>query len=422
MTRKNGSSETIRKTTQSLNVHKLATPWPIMGGFAVKLHGTNTHFFNFNTYLKHLPQHKKNIDQTFLEWFIGFSEGDGSFGISPAGPESSSNAHASLAPQSPGETQTNQRKFQEFEENEEGGTDENLANCEFHSENLEFQRVSQTVRPPQRLFFIITQKEVQLLHMLRSKIGFGKVTSHGEYFRYIVAKSEYIDKLIHIFNGNLILNKTKKRFENWLHARNTIHQRRAEKTHSQFHLICLKNDTTSPVGRCFGKAEYGVMHNVASVATPYIMDKNSFRDRLSTSAWLSGFIDAEGCFSINRSMDKRYSLGYRIRCRFLIDQKDEKAILEEIRKEFQAGYVLLRKGANVPELMYRYECTSIKDLYVVKNYLTRFPLLSRKKVSGIRVFKMVNYIERRKELPWTGKVLERINRLIEGTDTDSDSD
>jgi hypothetical protein len=402
-----------------------------MGGFAVKLHGTNTHFFNFNTYLKHLPQHKKNIDQTFLEWFIGFSEGDGSFGISPAGPQLSSNAHASLAvasPWSPAEPQTNQRKFQEFEENEEAGTDENQENCEFHDENLEFQRVSQTVRPPQRLFFIITQKEVQVLRMLRSKIGFGKVTSHGEYFRYIVAKSEYIDKLIHIFNGNLILNKTKKRFENWLHARNTIHQRRAEKTHSQFHLICLKNDTTSPVGPT-------VMHNVASYplrgclathdhgeATSSVVEKNSFRDRFSTSAWLSGFIDAEGCFSINRSMDKRYSLGYRVRCRFLIDQKDEKAILEEIRKEFQAGYVLLRKGANVPELMYRYECTSIKDLYVVKNYLTRFPLLSRKKISGIRVFKMVNYIERRKDLPWTGKVLERINRLIEGTDTDSNLD
>jgi hypothetical protein len=45
-----GSSETIRKTT-----------------------------FNFSAYKEVLVSHKKTIDKHFLEWLIGFSEGDGSF-------------------------------------------------------------------------------------------------------------------------------------------------------------------------------------------------------------------------------------------------------------------------------------------------------------------------------------------------------
>lgn len=35
--------------------------------------------FNFNNYLNLKPLHKKKLDQRFLEWFIGFTEGKGSF-------------------------------------------------------------------------------------------------------------------------------------------------------------------------------------------------------------------------------------------------------------------------------------------------------------------------------------------------------
>ena len=48
-----GSSETIRETT-----------------------------FDFSKYKEKSVTHKKNIDPSFLEWFIGFFEGDGSFIVS----------------------------------------------------------------------------------------------------------------------------------------------------------------------------------------------------------------------------------------------------------------------------------------------------------------------------------------------------
>ena len=158
-----GSSETIRKTTFN---------------------------FDFSNYAKNTVSHKKTINKDFLEWFIGFTEGDGSFIVSN-----------------------------------------------------------------NRLFFIINQKQEKILHNIRTNLGFGKVSTYKNYSRFIVADKNNIDKLIFIFNGNLVLDKTNTRFLSWLQAKN---QYCNEKIH-------------------------------------YLNKKKllSFKD----NAWLSGFIDAEGCFN-----------------------------------------------------------------------------------------------------------------------------
>ena len=121
-----GSSETIRKTT-----------------------------FNFFNYTQNIVSHHIKINKDFLEWFIGFAEGDGSFIVSN-----------------------------------------------------------------NRLFFIINQKQQKILYIIKKNLGFGKVSTYKTYSRYIVADKENIDKLIFIFNGNLVLNKTNTRFLSWLHVRN----------------------------------------------------------------------------------------------------------------------------------------------------------------------------------------------------------
>ena len=119
-----GSSETIRKTA-----------------------------FNFSDYRERLVSHKKSgkIDPAFLEWLVGFSEGDGSFIVSKG-----------------------------------------------------------------RLFFIINQKEEKVLHRIRRELGFGKVSTYNTCSRFIVADRDNIERLIHLFNGNLVLHKTNSRFELWL--------------------------------------------------------------------------------------------------------------------------------------------------------------------------------------------------------------
>nr|QCW06896.1 hypothetical protein [Drechslerella brochopaga] len=80
--------------------------------------------------------------------------------------------------------------------------------------------------------------------------------------------------LIALFNGNLVLNKRKVQVKkNWLDTLD----------------IEQKNNNVLPT---------------------------------LNDSWISGFIDAEGCFNVTLFKRKAMALGYQIKLRFMIDQKD----------------------------------------------------------------------------------------------------
>ena len=276
-----GSSETIRKTA-----------------------------FNFSSYRERLVSHKSKgkIDPVFLEWFVGFSEGDGSFVVSKS-----------------------------------------------------------------RLFFIINQKEEKVLHRIRTELGFGKVSTYKTYSRFIVANRDNIERLIHLFNGNLVLHKTNHRFELWLQDWNLSSSR-------------------------IGKEEKKV--------TPFPPNK---LPSLGNNGWLSGFTDADGCFNAVQTKDSRYSLGWRLRLRFILDQKSEKDLLEKVKTFFGSGVVSRRQEVDE---MWRFTCTSIPSNQTVVDYFGKYPLRTVKKVSFLRFASLLRYITSRPTLPWEGKVLRRIEKLI----------
>ena len=281
-----GSSETLRETT------------PITEG--------EQH--DFTDYKG--PRQKKNVPRQFLEWFIGFSEGDGSF-----------------------ITTTNNRAL-----------------------------------------FMINQKDVRVLYKIRQGLGFGTVSKYHTHFRYIVADRDGVERLLAIFNGNLLLKKSNARFVQWLNRRNQWFppgQHRAYKGPCSVH-PCL-------------------------------------------SSWCSGFIDAEGCFYAQRISDSRYSLGYRVRIRFTLDQRGERETLERIRDAFSGGSVYRRSpGAEQPPgEMWRMESWSLHSHSLVERYLRAHPLRSVKQIAAARFFRLMGHINRRKEEPWVGTRLARCLRLIE---------
>jgi hypothetical protein len=272
-----GSSETIRKTA-----------------------------FNFSNYKEKLVSHKKSgkIDPAFLEWFVGFSEGDASFIVSKG-----------------------------------------------------------------RLFFIINQKEEKVLHRIRTELGFGKVSTYNTYSRFIVADRDNVERLIHLFNGNLVLHKTNHRFELWVQQWNLLSREEKRVTlFSQNKLSSLENN-----------------------------------------GWLSGFTDADGCFNAVQTKDSRHSLGWRLRLRFILDQKSEKDLLEKVKNLFGSGVISQRQEVDD---MWRFTCTSILSHQVVTDYFNRHPLRTVKKVSFLRFTSLLRYITNRPVLPWEGKVLKRIENLI----------
>ena len=378
-----GSSETIRKTTLC-----------------------------FTEYKKNLVSHKKSINKSFLEWFIGFAEGDGSFLVSN-------------------------------DDTTESGV---------------------------RLFFIINQKEEKVLYYIRSNLGFGKVSTYTSYSRYIVADRKSIDRLIYLFNGNLLLDKTNARFALWLDARNKYSldemvykpkncptpnilniskiPKHPEKVSGNFlfpkHRFamygkskkCQGCQVTSPITspsnttkgdvinkskNCFYPADQ--QHRFAMYSQSVMLASHeSLSDFFDGNAWLSGFIDAEGCFNAQHTVDKRYTLGFRVRLRFILDQKYEYSILKKICVFLQSGLISTRKlpptekGRDLCG-MYRYTSTHMKSHQKLIEYLNRYPLHTKKKVAFYRWTTLLYYMKNRKNLPWQGKVLYRVKNIIKNLHT-----
>jgi len=281
-----GSSETLRKVT-----------------------------FNFKKFNKfYLPEHKKKIDQSFLEWFVGFTEGDGSFIIT--------------VPK----------------------------------------------KGNKRLMFILVQKDEQALNKLRSTIGFGNIQKHRHAHRYCVSKKKDIDRLIVLFNGNLLLNKTNEKFRLWVNTRNELNQKQ-----------------------------------------PRIEVQSQLRnfDYLG-NGWLSGFIAAEGCFNVRHPFSDYHSKFFvdhhiPLRFRFILDQKNEGKLLESIRISIGSGNVSRRKE---DFSQFRYTIGHRNYIILIIDYIKKFPLRVKKNVDVVRMQKLINYSKSRKTRPWSGRVFKRVKALI----------
>lgn len=64
-----------------------------------------------------------------------------------------------------------------------------------------------------RVQFIITQKEADVLYKIRTTLGYGKVYLHKDgYYRYIVSDRKFLKYLIELFKGRLVFKKTQERF------------------------------------------------------------------------------------------------------------------------------------------------------------------------------------------------------------------
>ena len=147
---KKGSSETIRKIK-----------------FQSKQIKIGTESFQFETFLKQTKQTSNIVLNSFLEWFIGFFEAEGSF------------SHR------------------------------------FDGKKWRFQ-------------IDITQRDPKLLYKIKKKIGFGNVTYFYQnkqiYWRYQINKQNHIKTMIFLFNGNLMTGHKYHMFFRFVIAFSHLHK------------------------------------------------------------------------------------------------------------------------------------------------------------------------------------------------------
>lgn len=319
-----GSPETIRKTPVDSQNRESLTEF-------LDSYSFYTQPFDFT--LVKSPQHISNYSTDFLAWFIGFSEGDGSWTISG-----------------------------------------------------------------KRLFFTLTQKDPAALHKIRTKLGFGLIcndTKNPEIKRFVVTRREHIKILISLFNGNLLLKKTNRRFADWVSHYNQVTGSLVE--------VKSRWDNVTPWNGKFDKHRERCDQNTLETLRKQSVVWNS--------AWLSGFLEAEGCFSAIVKRKTYYM-------RFLLDQTDELELFIHIRLILgDLGAISIRKITD--ELChYRFEVSNLDILEQIIGYIKRYPLLTKKNVSFVRWKKlqnMLNVIKQEKlegRYVWSEKRDKKISRLF----------
>ena len=103
-------------------------------------------------------------------------------------------------------------------------------------------------------------------------------------------------------------------------------------------------------------------------------------DSMTSNAWLSGFIEADGHFSLRSTESGKYP---KIECKFELsqrrrdnDKRDNLFFLEEIARSFACLVKPIRSDSDNPQ--YRVRTTSLKGNLAVIDYLEKYPLFGTK--------------------------------------------
>lgn len=189
--------------------------------------------------------------------------------------------------------------------------------------------------------FVITQdsRDIQVLNMIQDVLRFGKVIKQGQSTsRYVVQDKKGLYLICLLFNKNIVTPQKLKSFEKFLSAFNAY----ASKGTLRFKPVNFSN----------------------SVIKPTLKD-----------AWLAGFTDSEGCFSVSIYGHNRYNI------LFDLAQKGEenKEILELFVTLFNVGKIY--KHSN--KFTYYYRVNGLSDTAKLFNYFNTYELRTKKLKSYI---------------------------------------
>jgi hypothetical protein len=200
------------------------------------------------------------------------------------------------------------------------------------------------IRSNNTLGFEISQKttDAQVLYYIKTNLGFGQVNHNSKIAlsRFILSSKSYWN-LINILNiGDLRLIKRQTQYKLWIQKAESL-------AANPSHISLLPKDFWD-----------------APLKLP------SWED-----SWLSGFIDAEGCFRISYDIRaEKYRLIFQI-------TQDEREILEKIKNLFGSGHRgSIIKDRNTYLLMVSGE----KAREQLINYLNLFPLNTQKRIAFMK--------------------------------------
>lgn len=126
-----------------------------------------------------------------------------------------------------------------------------------------------------------------------------------------------------------------------------------------------------------------------------IKKENLDNSRINSNSWFSGFIDADGHFSVRTSILSKYP---KIECKFELSQRqidhnkeDNFSFLNIIAEYLNTIVKKIRITKPTPE--YRVRTVNIKGNLILIDYLNKYPLFSSKYLNYKDWVKVLKYFE-----------------------------
>jgi len=135
--------------------------------------------------------------------------------------------------------------------------------------------------------------------------------------------------------------------------------------------LLLKLKDYFGVGGIYNHTSDMYRFNTPTLITPLNLNPN----------WVTGFSDAEGCFTISFQKYSRGEIGWTVRAGFVIGlHKKDRLLLEQIKSYFdQRGQGSVGEIYVLHKNAYQYRVSSVKDLEVIIEHFENYPLLTQKK-------------------------------------------
>ena len=250
------------------------------------------------------------LDKNFINWFIGFVEGDGSFIIN-------------------------------------------------HRNDL---------------IFVITQetKYDYILYYIQEKLGYGKVIKQSKTtMRFIIQNNLECYLIALLFHNNIRLSSKQDSYLKFINLIN----KKIKKNKFKF-TKKLKKDN--------------IIYNYINILSTNL----KLKEITLNDAWLSGFIDAEGCFFCYIKIKKinyNYTIGFDIAQK---NKENKEILLNKLISLFNSGNVYKH---SVPNVWY-YRIQGINNLKNIINYLDIYTLKSNKLNIYIIWKKIISWLSKKNHL------------------------
>lgn len=153
--------------------------------------------------------------------------------------------------------------------------------------------------------------------------------------------------------------------------------------------------------------------NLKNKKNNFIIKKEINKSNLNSNAWLSGFIDSDGHFSVRVTLGSKSKSGYnKLECKLEISQRQNDHnnrsnlnFLNELALFFLTTVKSIKVNSKHPQ--YRVRTTSLKGNMVVENYLNNYPLFGTKYLDSKDWLKVLSYFKKGQHM----KNIEQIHKI-----------